>query len=88
MNPCPADPVPSAESGLPSGPQSHGQEPAGCLTPLIVALQEQAAAINRLASSNESLSQAVANLIEEMANAEEQDPEAEPSTYLDGSRVR
>jgi hypothetical protein len=134
MNQCPADPVPSAESGLPSGPQSHGQEPAGCLIlrfkgqidektallarefvapiaqrlnlqamvldqdaeveirysqdPIVAALHEQAAAINRLASSNESLSQAVANLIEEMANAEEQDPDAEPRTYLDGSKVR
>jgi hypothetical protein len=51
-------------------------------------MQEQTAALNRLASSNESLSQAVSSLIEEMANAEEQDPDAEPRTYLDGSKVR
>lgn len=56
--------------------------------PIIAALQEQTAALNRLASSNESLSQAVSSLIDEMANAEEQDSDAEPSTYLDGSRVR
>lgn len=134
MNQCPADPVPSAVSGLPSGQPSHGQEPAGCLIlrfqqrisqetatlvreqmaplaaklnletmvldqgaeaeiryrqdPIIAALQEQTAALNRLASSNESLSQAVSSLIDEMANAEPEDSDAEPRTYLDGSRVR
>lgn len=85
---CPANPVPSAESGSPSGPGSHGPAPVDYLTPLIAALQDQTAALNRLASSNESLSQAVQSLIDEMANAEEQDSDAEPSTYLDGSRVR
>lgn len=134
MSQCPADPVPSAVSGLPSGQPSHGQEPAGCLIlrfkgrideqtallakklvdpiaerlnlqamvldqgaeveirysqdPIIAALQEQTAALNRLASSNESLSQAVSSLIDEMANAEPEDSDAEPRTYLDGSRVR
>lgn len=131
---CPADPVPSAVSGLQSGQLSHGQEPVGCLIlrfqqrisqetatlvreqmaplaaklsletlvldqgaeaeiryrqdPIIAALQEQTAALNRLASSNESLSQAVSSLIDEMANAEEHDFDAEPRTYLDGSKVR
>lgn len=85
---CPADPVPSAESGLQSGRLSLGPEPVAFLIPLLQAMTEQTAALNRLASSNESLSQAVSNLIDEMANADEQDPDAEPSTYLDGSRVR
>lgn len=134
MNQCPADPVSSAESGLPSGQPSHGQEPAGYLIlrfkgpidqqtallaqeyvapiaerlnlqamvldqntdveirysqdPIIAALHEQTAALNRLASSNESLSQAVQSLIDEMANADEEVSDGEPSTYLDGSRVR
>lgn len=85
---CPANPVPSAESGSPSGQPSHGPAPVGYLTPLIAALQDQTAALNRMASSNESLSQAVQSLIDEMANADEQDSDAEPSTYLDGSKVR
>lgn len=78
---CPANPVPSAESGLPSGLLSHGQELAAYLTPLLQALSEQTAAINRLAQSNEMLVQA-------MAEGDEQDPDAEPRVYMDGSPVR
>ena len=85
---CPANPAPSVESGSHTGQLSHGPVPVGYLTPLIAALQDQTAALNRLASSNESLSQAVQSLIDEMANADEQDSDAEPSTYLDGSKVR
>lgn len=85
---CPADPVPSAESGSLAGQQSPGPAPVDSLTLLIFALQEQTAALNRLASSNESLSQTVSSLIDEMANSEEEVSDGEPSTYLDGSRVR
>jgi hypothetical protein len=81
MTACPVNPVPSAESGLPSGQPSHGQEPAACLIPLLQALSEQTAAILRLAQSNEMLVQA-------MAEGDEQDPDAEPRTYMDGSPVR
>lgn len=88
MTACPADPVLSDASGLQSGRLSLGPEPAAFLIPLLQAMSEQTAALNRLASSNESLSQAVSNLIDEMANADGQDPDAEPTTYLDGSRVR
>jgi len=87
-SPCPANPVPSAESGSLTGQPSHGPAPVDYLTPLIAALQDQTAALNRLASSNESLSQAVQSLIDEMASADEQDSDAEPGTYLDGSKVR
>ncbi len=87
MRPCAQDAKP-AESGSPSGQGSHGPVPVDYLIPLIAALQDQTAALNRLASSNESLSQAVQSLIDEMANADEHDSDAEPSTYLDGSRVR
>lgn len=38
---CPANPVPSAESGLPSGLPSPGQEPAGCLILRVPFLSEQ-----------------------------------------------
>lgn len=85
---CPANPVPSAESGSPSGQPSRGQEPEVSLTLLLHALSEQTAAMSRLAASNESLSQAVLSMIEEMAKADEQGEEDEPRTYLDGSKVR
>jgi hypothetical protein len=88
MNECPASPASSDKSGLLIGGLSLAPVPADSLTLLISALHEQTAAINRLASSNESLSQAVASLIDEMANVEEEVSGGEPSTYLDGSRVR
>lgn len=78
---CPANPVPSAESGYPTGQPLPTPVPADSLTLLIAALREQTAAINRLASSNEALVQA-------MAEGEEQDPDAEPRVYMDGSPVR
>lgn len=77
-----------AKSGSPTTQPSHGPVPADSLTLLIAALAEQTAALNRLAASNESLSQAVATLIEEMAQADRSDPDAAPTTYMDGSRVR
>ena len=88
MNPCPAAHAQRAEPGCSTGPESLTAELVGYLTLHVQAMQEQTAALNRLASSNESLSGAVASLIEEMANAEPEDSDAEPSTYLDGSRVR
>lgn len=85
--PCAQDAKPAGNGSL-TGLQSHTPVPVDSLTPLITALQDQTAALNRLASSNESLSQAVQSLIDEMANADEQDSDAEPNTYLDGSKVR
>lgn len=78
-----------AKSGSPIGLESPRLEPADSLTLLISALHEQTAAINRLASSNEALTKTVATLIEEMAKGDDDsDPDAQPATYLDGSRVR
>lgn len=79
--PCPANPAPNAESGSPTGQPLPTPVPADSLTLLIAALHEQTAAINRLASSNEALVQA-------MAESEDGDPDAEPRTYMDGSPVR
>lgn len=45
---------------------------------LIAALLQQTQAINRLAASNEALVRA-------MAEADGEDPEHEPTTYLDGT---
>lgn len=70
-----------AESGLPTGQPLPTPVPADSLTLLIAALHEQTAAINRLASSNEALVQA-------MAEGDDQDPDAEPRVYMDGSPVR
>lgn len=78
---CHANPVPSAANGLSSGALSLGPEPAAFLIPLLQALSEQTAAINRLAQSNEMLVQA-------MAEGDEQGPDAEPRVYMDGSPVR
>lgn len=78
-----------AKSGSPIGSESPRPVPADSLTLLISALHEQTAALNRLASSNEALTQTVATLLEEMAKGEDEGgPDDEPSTYLDGSRVR
>jgi hypothetical protein len=85
-NPCAQD-VKPGESGLPTSQPSLGPAPADSLTLLISALHDQTAAINRLAGSNEALAQAVATLIEEMAQADDSDPDAAPTTYMDGSRV-
>lgn len=84
--PCAQDAKPAGNGSL-TGLQSHTPVPADSLTLLISALQEQTAALNRLASSNESLSQAVSSLIDEMANAEGEDPDAAPRVYMDGSPV-
>lgn len=87
MTPCAQDAKP-AESGSASGAPLPGQEPAAFLIPLLQALSAQTAAMSRLAASNEGLSQAVLSMIEEMTKADAQDDEEEPTTYLDGSRVR
>lgn len=79
---CPADPAPSAESGSPTGQESHTPAPEASLTHLIAALADQTAAINRLASSNEAMTQAIASLIEDMANAEDAEEEPAPGGYL------
>lgn len=52
---------------------------------LIVALQEQTQAINALAQSNRELVAVIADLLAEDV---EQDPDAQPSTYMDGSPRR
>ncbi len=78
----PADPVPSAESGSPTGLLSQQPGLEASLIRLIGAVVEQTAAIYRLASSNEALVQAMAQS-EGMA-----DDDAQPGAYLNGSPVR
>lgn len=66
------------DSGSPTGSESPRPEPADSLTLLISALHEQTAAINRLASSNEGLIQA-------MCEAEGMDGAPDSGTYMDGT---
>ena len=87
MTPCAQDAKP-AESGSPSGAPLHGREPEAFLIPLLQALTEQTTAMSRLAASNEGLSHVVLSMIEEMTRADEQDPDDEPRSYMDGSPVR
>ena len=81
MNECPALPVQRVAPGCSTGQGSLTAELVACLTLHVQAMQEQTAAINRLAQSNEMLVQA-------MAEGDEQDSDAEPRTYMDGSVVR
>lgn len=94
----PADPVLNDESGLPAGPLSHGRVPEGCpilhekgigdfqiqllstMLALVQEMRQQTAATNRLAQSNEALVQAMAE--------SDGDQDAEPTHYMDGSRIR
>jgi hypothetical protein len=73
------------EPGLVTGPQLPTQEPAVCLTHLVAALVQQTEALNRLAASNEALSQGIASLIEEMGKGEEEQGD-EPVGYLNARR--
>lgn len=55
------------------------------LRQLVAAMQEQTQAINALAASNRELVAVIADLLAEEG---EQDSDAEPSTYMDGSPRR
>ena len=84
---CPADPVQNAENGLPSGQPLPGPGLADFQIQLLSGLmaltqemRQQTSAIDRLAQSNEMLVQA-------MAEGDGMD-DVEPSTYMDGSRIR
>lgn len=82
---CPVQPALNARSGSPTGSPSHTPEPAASLTHLVAALLEQTAALNRLAASNEAMTQAIGSLIEEMGKAEEEQGD-EPVGYLNARR--
>lgn len=83
---CPVDHVPSGERGSPSGKPSHGPGLGDFQIQLLSSMMAQTEALNRLARSNEGLTQTVAMLIEQMAADEGVD--GLPATYMDGSPVR
>lgn len=78
---CPVQPALNARSESPTGLQSHGPEPEASQTPLVAALLLQVEAINRLAASNEAMTQAIGSLIEEMGKEEEEQGD-DPVGYL------
>ena len=82
---CPVQPALNARSESPTGLQSPGPEPEASLTHLVAALVQQTEAINRLAASNEALSQGIASLIEEMGKGEEEQGD-QPGGYLNARR--
>ena len=82
---CPVQPALNATSESPTGLQSPGPEPEASLTPLVAALLLQVEAINRLAASNEAMTQAISSLIEEMGKGEEEQGD-EPGGYLNARR--
>lgn len=78
---CPVQPALNARSESPTGSPSNTPEPEASLTHLVAAMLEQTAALNRLAASNESMTQAIGSLIEEMGKGEEEQGD-EPVGYL------
>ncbi len=75
-----AQPVKNADASSSDGLQSHTPGLEDCLIRLVMAMQEQTAAISQLAQSNEMLAQVFVQ-----AMAEEQGMEDAPvSTYLNG----
>jgi len=90
--PCPVDPVPSVESGSPTGLPSHGQGPAASpirqekglgdfQVRLLAALTAQTHAMLALTSRLDML-------ITAMSEDEAMDEDLPPTQYLDGSPVR
>ena len=75
-----AKPVKNADASSSDGLQSHTPGLEDCLIRLVMAMQEQTAAISQLAQSNEMLAQVFVQ-----AMAEDQGMEDAPvSTYLNG----
>jgi hypothetical protein len=83
---CPVPPALNARSESPTGLQSPGPAPEASLTHLVAALVEQTEAINRLAASNEAMTQAIGLLIEEMGKADEEEQGDHPGGYLNARR--
>lgn len=82
---CPVKPALNARSESPTGLQSPGPEPEASLTHLVAALVHQTEALNRLAASNEAMTQAISSMIEEMGKGEEEQGD-EPVGYLNARR--
>jgi hypothetical protein len=83
---CPAQPVNAVAGGLPSGQPLPGPGLGDFQIQLLSALMAQTEALNRLASSNEGLTNAVAQLLDEVAGNE--GAESSGATYMDGTPVR
>lgn len=81
---CPAQPASSAVNGLPSGQPLPGPGLGDFQIQLLSALMAQTEALNRLAASNEGLTKAVAALIEEMAEANQDPEDMDAPQYLSG----
>lgn len=95
---CPADPVLNAESGFPTGQQSHGRVPEACpilhekglgdfqvqlLSTMLALVQEMR---HQTAATNR-LAQSNEALVQAMAESDDMDDRA-PAHYMDGSPIR
>lgn len=82
MTACVQDAKPAA-SGSPASQQSHGPELEAYLIRLCGALEKQTAAMDRLASSNEALAQAIVQTMAEEVGIDATGLDC--PAYLDGS---